>query len=38
MADVDERLTRLEKLVEEIIALMRQYPVGRAILRKLDIE
>ena len=37
MADLDQRVTRLEQLADRLIALAREHPLGRAILRKLDI-
>lgn len=38
MADLDQRVTRLEQLADKLIRLAREHPVGRAILRKLDID
>ena len=37
MADLDQRVTRLEQLADKLIKLAREHPLGRAILRKLDI-
>lgn len=38
MPDVEERLNRLEELADRLIALAREHPVGRALLRKLGIQ
>lgn len=38
MADLDERITRLEDLADRLIALAREHPWGRALLRKLGLS
>lgn len=38
LADVEERVTRLEELADKLIALAREHPVGRVLLRKLGIQ
>ena len=36
--DVEERVTRLEQLLEKVIAYARTTPLGRAILARLDLR
>ena len=38
MADLDQRVSRLEEILDKLIAVAREHPVGRAILRRLDIR
>ena len=35
--DIDERVSRLEELADKMIALAREHPLGRVILRKLGL-
>ena len=37
-ADVEERVARLEQLLERMIAYARTTPLGRAILARLDLR
>ena len=37
MADLEQRITRLETILDRLIAIAREHPLGRVILRKLDI-
>ena len=37
-ADVEERVARLEQLLEKVIAYARTTPLGRAILARLDLR
>jgi len=38
MADLDERVTRLEQLAERAIALLRQHPLGRLLISRLEMR
>lgn len=38
MADLDQRVSRLEEILDKLIAVAREHPVGRVILRRLDIR
>jgi hypothetical protein len=37
-ATTEERLARLEQLVERVIVLARQYPLGRKFLARLGVD
>ncbi len=37
MADLDERVTRLEQIVDKLISEAREHPLGRVLLRKLGL-
>lgn len=37
MADLEERVSRLEHLLDQLIAFARDHPAGRVVLRKLGL-